>query len=335
MQRSAGHHPTDAQRRRVREQGPRQRWPLRCESDRCRCLTSRGRDHRGCSASTTSWRARVPRGLLMVSTPRVLVSGRVDLVGDDPVANVHRGERRHHRVGREPLDLAEREVVGRRYSVELAGWHHVAHQAVVGVVADIEPGPQERPDRMRRPRWARRRSARCTSAPSRGGSDGRARTARAARGAAHRRVDGSVDQARVGAQSHAVADPVSAVGEGVGDQFEVRRLAGVDRDVEQRDHGRTRAPRRAATAGTRSRRRRDRTPPPCRPRPAAGRRGGRSRPMRCSVRIAHKIAFTVIVTAADGNVGFAAAEPRCHRLDDASIASPCCWCSSGAKRTSA
>ena len=51
--------------------------------------------------------------------------------------------------------------------------------------------------------------------------------------------------------------------DGVVDQLEVGRLAGVDRHVEVAGRGRTPAPRRAATAGSRSRRRRGRTPRPC------------------------------------------------------------------------
>ena len=64
-------------------------------------------------------------------------------------------------------------------------------------------------------------------------------------------------------ESHAVADALRAVRQRVGDQLEVRRLAGVDGDVEVLRRARTRAPRRGVTAANPSRRRRGRRRRPC------------------------------------------------------------------------
>ena len=48
----------------------------------------------------------------------------------------------------EPLHLRPAELERAGDGGQLRRWQHAAHQAIVGVDADREPGPQERPDRV-------------------------------------------------------------------------------------------------------------------------------------------------------------------------------------------
>jgi hypothetical protein len=113
-----------------------------------------------------------------------------------------------------------------------------------------------------------------------------------------------------------VADAVGAVGECVGDQLEVGRFAGVDRDVEVPLAGERERLGVQRRRPSRSRRRRGRTRPPCRRGAQAVDQSGDLERPSCSVRIAQQIALTVIRRPSAASGRLATAEPRRHRRDD-------------------